>query len=147
MNKKWALYALVPAMGLTFAGVNLAAAHGWYGGGFNTSPEDIATHQAAMFQSQSSIFGLSVDEIKNAWADGKDLRDIAKEKGMTDEQIRTAMANAHKEQMRAHLQALVDKGIITQDQADRRTKAMETRLQEGGGKRGPFRMHGGPMPF
>ncbi len=43
--------------------------------------------------------------------------------------------------LNALVPAMVGLGIIRQDQAT------EDRLQEGGGKRGLFRMHGGPMLF
>jgi len=70
------------------------------------------------------------------------LREIASEIGISNEQLQTNMKNAAQEQMKSHMQALVDKGVITQAQADSRLKFMETRI-ESGKKGGMGRMMGG----
>ena len=131
---------MLPLLGLAFMGANLASAHGWFSGGL--SPDEIATHQQSMFDAQATMLGISVDELKDKWAEGKTLHEIAEEKGITAEQLRERMMLAKKDQLKAHLQTLVEKGIITQAQADKRASVMEQRLQSGTFKQGRHMMHG-----
>ncbi len=53
------------------------------------------------------------------------------EKGITEEQVQTRMKELQAEQMKSFLQALVDKGVITQAQADKRLGVMQNQLQNG----------------
>lgn len=76
--------------------------------------------------SEASMLGISVDEMKTYWSQGKGVKEIATEKGITEEQLKTKMEAAMKARVSTELKTLVDKGIITQAQADARLKAMET---------------------
>ena len=69
--------------------------------------------------------GISIDEVKAAWAAGKDLVELAEEHGISKEQLKTKMEEARKAHMKSQLQALVEKGVITQDQADARLESLE----------------------
>lgn len=138
IKKKLLFYALVPVLGLGLFGASIASAHGLFWSG--ASAEEISTRQQAMFESQAKILGISVDQYKTYWSEGKNLREIASELGISDEQLQTNMKNAANERMKSHMQALVDKGVITQAQADSRLKFMETRVESG--KKGGFRHHG-----
>lgn len=135
MKKKYLLYAATPLLGLGLLGAGIASAHGNGGFGFgpmmmpNATPEEIATHQQGMFQQQATLLGVSVDQLKEKWADGKTIQEIATEQGITADQLREKMQTVKQTQMKAQLQTLVDKKIITQAQADRRLKAMEQRQQ------------------
>ena len=138
MNKKVFGYALLPALVLTLVGAGTASAHGMFGGGMsNATPEEIASRQQEMFTHQSTLLGISVDEIKNAWAKGQTLQELAKEKGISEEQLKQKMMDERKQKMQEHLQTLVDKGVITKAQADERAAFMEKHAQSGGpGKKG-----------
>lgn len=153
MNKK---VLVIPALALmlTLAGASAASAHGMFGGGFgkfsNATPEEIADHQQVMFQEKADLLGISVDEFKNYWAEGKDVREIADELGITDEELRTKMQAAHQQSMQEHMQVLVDQGVITQAQADARLQHMQdmqNNMGNGEGQ-GPFAgRHGGHHGF
>lgn len=148
MNKKYLKYGILPSfLALALIGsAGLASAHGMGFFGSQATPQEVATQHAEMFQHQADLLGVSVDEIKAAWVAGKDLRTLAQEKGITDEQIKTKMQELHKQKMKEHLQALVDQGVITQAQADQRAQVMETKLQNGRHDKG-FGRHGGPVGF
>ncbi len=148
MKKKYLLYAATPLIGLGLLGAGIASAHGKGGFGFgpmmmpNATPEQVATHQQEMFQQQATLLGVPVDQVKEKWADGKTIQEIATEQGITADQLREKMQTARQAQVKAQLQTLVDKNIITQAQADRRLKAMEQRQQTKPTK--GFGRHGGP---
>lgn len=134
MKHRKLLYAVLPAvLGLGFLGVNVASGHGFFGGvmGSQLSAEEIATRQQTMFDRQAQVLGISVDEAKAAWAEGKSMKQIIQEKGLDTTQIHARMKDAHLDEMKTHLQSLVDKGIVTQTQADRRLQVMQERMQNG----------------
>jgi DNA-binding phage protein len=130
MRKKVLVYGLLPAVGFSFLIANLAFANGgfgfgWFGGLSNTDPDQLATRQQNMFSYEAQILGISVDELKDAWAEGKSLSQIAKDKGITQEQIQQRIKQAMEDQMKAYLKTLVDKGVISQSQADKRLQFMQ----------------------
>ncbi len=145
MKRKIFIYSIFPTLGL--AGVllaNVASAHGFFGGfGFgNATPDQIATQQQTMFQNQAAILGLGIDDVKNAWAEGKTMKQLMDEKGITQDQVQARMKDARLAQLKSQLQTLVDKGIITQAQSDKRLAAMQNQIQNGMG-----RGHKGMMGF
>ncbi len=129
MNKKYIAYAILPVMAFGLLGISQASAHGWFKMGGNLTPQEIADKHQAMFQEQASLLGLSIDAVKNAWSEGKSLKQLANENNITDEQLKTKLQAAAKVKMGEHLKALVDKGIITQAQADKRLQLMEQKVQ------------------
>lgn len=120
----------------------LSAAHAF--DGRKPTADEIATRQNAQFQREAELLGLSVDVIKAGWAEGKNIAAIAAEHGITQDQLKQKIKDAETAEMKAHMQALVDKGVITQAQADQRLAAMQTKLA---GKRqhGPGMGRGGRM--
>lgn len=115
-NKKMVRVALpVFMLGLAFAGTGIASAHGMagFGGGMG-----IKGDPAQLFTQQAALLGVSVNEVKNAWASGKDLMTLAKEKGINEQTLRVKMKAEHEVQMKTHLDAQVKAGTITQTQAD-----------------------------
>ena len=136
-------YSLVPAaLGLGIVGANIASAHGFFGGfGADLTPDQIVSRQQTMFQNEAQVLGISVDEVKEAWADGKSLWQIAQEKNISQEQIQTRMKDLALQQLKTHLQTLVDKGVITQAQADRRVQAMQNMQQKNASRMGMMRGH------
>jgi hypothetical protein len=113
-------------LGLMALGVASVSAIG-FSGVSTVTPEEIATRQTSMFQKQATMLGATVDEVKNAWAEGKDMRTLAKEKGITEDQLQAKMKAVRGEQMKTHIIALVSSGVITQAQADKRLAFMQTR--------------------
>ena len=143
MRKKTLLYALIPMVaGAVLLGANFASARGafggfGFGGGLAATPDEMATRHQAMFQEQANLLGVSVDDVKNAWAQGKNIWDLAKEKGISQEQLQQKMKDARVAQMKTQLQVLVDKGVITQAQADQRLKFMQDMPNKAGKAKGP----------
>lgn len=122
--------ASASAIVLGMLGAGIASAHGW---GTKLDPQELAERHAAMFEGQGDLLGLDVAAVKDAWAHGKDLRALAEEKGISQEDLHARMKAKHQERMASELQALVDKGVITQAQADARKATMETQGEEGAG--------------
>ena len=132
MKAKYLAPALVvPALALTLLGVGTASAHGGFGGGmgFLTSDQRAQMHQTR-FEKEAEILGVNVSEVKDAWAQGKGLKELATEKGISEQDLRTKMEANRKTEMQNHLKELVSSGVITQTQADQRLKFMETKQAE-----------------
>ena len=137
MKTKYLAYAVLPVLALGFVGTSVASAHGWFM--TTATPEEVVARHQTMFEQQAGLLGMTVDEFKAAWAQGKTVRDIATERGITDEALRAKMLELGKQKMKTQLQTLVDRGVITQAQADSRSAAMESRTANGqmkGGMRG-----------
>ncbi len=125
MNKNKLLKYSLPALALALLiGAGSAEA---FGGGMNknVTPEQVATMHTQMFQQQATLIGATVDEVKTAWANGTSFKELAKQKGITEEVLKAKMKAAHQAEMKIHLQTLVDKGVITQAQADARLATMQ----------------------
>lgn len=129
IKSKLLAYAIIPTLGLGFLGLNVASAHGFFGGfGNNLTPDEIASRQQNMFQNEAQLLGISVDDVKNAWAQGKTIIQIAQERGITKEQLQQKIKDMKTRQLKAQLQVLVDKGVITQSQADQRLQYIAGQL-------------------
>lgn len=132
-------------LSLVAFGAVSASAMGFGGMGMsNLTPDEIATRQTSMFADQAALIGATTDEVKNAWADGKDFKTLASEKGVTEAQLQAKMKAKRDADMKTQLATLVSKGVITQAQADKRLATMATQATSGktGGKHG---RHGGMM--
>jgi len=79
-----------------------------------------------MFAKQAEIFGLTQDEITTAWSEGKNLKTLATEKGLDIEQIYEKMRASRLDHLKSELDILVEKGVITREQADKRLEIMST---------------------
>ena len=130
MNKQMLSYIALPVIGLGLFGAQSASAHGMgmMGGFWSSNPEEIAIRQQTMFDEQAQIFGLTVDEVKNAWAEGKSLKELANAKGVTDEQIQARLKERQTQKLKTQFKTLVDRGIVPQSQADKRLAVMQNRL-------------------
>jgi len=104
----------------------------------------VANHWESMIAEQASILGLSADEMKSKWAEGKTLKEIAAEKGISEADLQAKMKAAREAEMKEQLQNLVSQGKLTQAQADARLKFMQSRELNGKGKMMGGR-HGGGM--
>lgn len=133
MKKKILLSSLVILGVLGLLGAGVVLAHGGFGFGWMGifNPEKFIERQQTMFQNQADLLGISVDKIKNYWAEGKNLKEIAEAEGITDEQLQEKMKQMREENMKTQLQTLVDRGIITQEQADKRLNFMKEQMTNG----------------
>ncbi len=114
---------IIPLLGLlTLGGVGVASAHGGWGMMGTVDPQVFAQRWSEKMTQQATVLGISVDEMKSYWAQGKALWDVAKEKGISDADLQARLKAQHEEQLKKSLQVLVDKGFITQAQADARLK-------------------------
>lgn len=132
MKYKTMVYAALPAvlgLSLLVSGNASAMSHGFGAGAhamvWAQNPDQAAAAQQARFESAATILGITVAEVKDAWAQGKTMQQLAKEKGVTAEQLRTRALEQHRAQVKTQLQTLVSKGIITQAQADARLKVVQ----------------------
>ena len=127
MNKKKFLRYGLPALALTLlVGAGTASASGF--GSFsknNLTPEQIIARHNDMFQQQADLIGANLDEVKNAWANGTSFIDLAKSKGITEDTLKARIKILRETQIKTELQTLVEKGVITQAQADARITAMQ----------------------
>jgi len=129
--KKILVYSLLAVGLFSLLGVGVVSAQGWFGRFSDASPEEIVQKQETMFQKKADFLGISLDEMKDAWAEGKNLKEIAEEQGITEEQLQERMMEAKKERLQTRLQVMVDNEVITQEQADQRLQVMEERFANG----------------
>jgi hypothetical protein len=134
MKKKYLIYAILPAVGLAVLAGGIASANGFFGFGASLSPDEIASRQQAMFQQEAQILGISLDDVKAAWAAGKTMKQIMDEKGISQDQVQQRINDMRTAQLKSNLQTLVDKGVITQAQADQRLQTMQNMMQNKGSK-------------
>lgn len=124
--------------GILFVGT--ASARGMFGGWgmgmMNFSADDFVARHQTMFQNEATLLGISVEEVKGAWAQGKNFWELAKEKGITEEQLQQKIRDNQLQQLKTQLKALVDKGVITQAQADQRLQVIQNQQQSKIGKGG-----------
>ncbi|MBS3903086.1 MAG: hypothetical protein KGZ30_04605 [Anaplasmataceae bacterium] len=123
-------FFILPFLAFGLVGVGAASAHGLMM--TNLTPDEIAAHQQKMLETHANFFGISIDQMKAYWAEGKTLKEVANIQGMSDDELRAKMAENHKARLKEHLSLLVQKGVITQAQADQRLLVMENRFQESG---------------
>ncbi len=136
--------ALLGVATIAAAGALSASAMGMGGMMGNLSADELASRHTQMFQEQATLIGATVDEVKAAWADGKSISSLAKEKGITEEQLQVKLKAEREAKMKTQLQNLVAKGVITQAQADKRLATMKTKASSvKEGKRGGHGMKGG----
>ena len=141
-NKKLFVYAGLPLATLGLLAAGTVSAHGgMWGFGNLATPQEKAQVQTQMFQGQADLLGVKVEEVKTAWAQGKSLKALATEKGISEAQLKEKMKIQREAQMKSYLQDLVSQGVITQAQADQRLKFMQDNPGKQGG-RGRGMMHG-----
>jgi hypothetical protein len=144
LKHKIIAYSMIPAfLGVGLLSVSDASAHGLFGGlNKNLTPDEIASRQLDMFENEAKILGVSVDEVKDAWAAGKSLAELAKDKGITQDQLQAKIKDARLQQIKTQLQALVAKGVITQSQADKRLATIQNQQNNIKNKMGRREKHG-----
>lgn len=122
-HKKMFATAVLVAAGLGLLGTEVASAHG-----------------QTKFQQQATMLGISVDEVKAAWAQGKTIKQLAKERGISMDQLHAKMKDLHLSKLKARLDTLVSKGVITQAQADKRYQTLQANVANAKGHMKGFGM-------
>jgi membrane-bound lytic murein transglycosylase B len=69
----------------------------------------------AVFESEADVLGISPKTLRHDLRAGQKVSDLARDKGMTEEQFETRLIAI----ARPRLEALVDQKVITQAQADK----------------------------
>ncbi len=134
IKNKLLLYAIFPVLGLGLLGFGAASAHGLFGrfgGVANMADDQIAERQQDMFLKEANLLGVSIDVIKNGWADGKSIVQIASDQGIAKEALQQKMKDTRTAQLKSQLQTLVDKGVITKEQADKRMNFIDQQVANG----------------
>lgn len=127
-NKKYLVIPAFAAVSLFAGGTALAyngAGAGGFGNMWKNDPVAFGTQWESKITSEASILGITPDEMKTNWAAGKGVREIAKEKGISDADLQKKFQAARVAQHKEMLQTLVTQGKITQAQADARLKFMQ----------------------
>lgn len=152
MKRKYIVYGLMPMflLGLAGVGAATASAHGWFGRGADIDPVTAAANQTERFAQEAEVLGISVDQVKEYWAQGKNVRDIIDELNLDETAVQERMQTERLANMKAHIQTLVDQGVITQAQADQRLEYIqnnEGKFANRGEGKGPGGMRGMGMGF
>jgi GTP-binding protein EngB required for normal cell division len=100
------------------------------GGMMGGTPEQQTEMVQKHLNQMVSVFGITLDQAKTYWADDKNIHEIAKERGMSDTDLKTKMDALREAEMKTGLQNLVSKGLITQTQADTKLAKMKARMTE-----------------
>lgn len=96
-----------------------------------------SSHWEQRLSSEASLLGITLDEMKSFWSQGKSVKEIAAEKGISETDLAAKMKAQRLETMKSELATLVSEGKLTQAQADTRLKVAESKnLDEIGGPGG-----------
>lgn len=109
---------------------------GWGGfWGFSNNLDDWAERMEKMFENWANLLQISVEKIKNYWAEGKTMKEIMEAENISQEDVQKRINEKRLEGLKDQLQKLVEKGIITQEQANKRFEIMKNWLENKVGKR------------
>lgn len=125
--KKYSIYTSLPIAALALFISQSVSAHGW-SWSKNLDPQKVAQRQQEMFQEQANLLGTSVEKVKDSWAKGQTLADLAEEIGVSETDLQAKIKANRLAEMKSHLQSLVNQGVITQTQADQRYEFMSNKI-------------------
>ena len=80
-----------------------------------------------MIERKAEILGIDASEIQSKLDEGKSMKEIMEESGITQE----TMFAKRKEYMESYLEKLVSEGKMTQDQADQRLEKIDQMPHKG----------------
>lgn len=100
----------------------------------NSNLDTWAEKMSTMFENLAQILGISVEKVKNYWAEGKSIKEIMEAENINKEDVQKRIQQRELEQLRERLQKMVEKGIITQEQADKRYQTMQKWMEERGSR-------------
>ncbi len=143
MLKNFLISMILPvlALGILMANPVEAKGFGFWGWGFGRiNLDDWADRMKKMFEEWADLLQISVEKVKNYWAEGKTLKEMMEAENISKEDVQKRMKEKRLEELKNQLQKLVEKEIITQEQADKRFEAMKKWLENQEEKR-IFRGH------
>ena len=120
------IFLLAPLLVILLFGFGVTQARNF--GALNA--EDTAQKYTQMFQFQADALGIPVDEVKNAWAQGKTIQEIIDEKGINEDEIRSRLDNMSLQQTKDEMDALVNQGVITREQAEQRINFFQEQISQ-----------------
>jgi predicted DNA-binding protein YlxM (UPF0122 family) len=138
MLKKFLISIILPILvcGILIAKPVEAKGFGFLGWGFGKiNLEDWTEKMKKIFEGWADLLQISVDKVKNYWAEGKSLKEIMEAENISEEDLQKRMKEKRLEELKNQLQKLVEKGIITQEQADKRFEVMKKKLESQEGER------------
>jgi len=100
----------------------------WNGSNFDL--DSWAERTNKIFENLAQILGISVEKVKNYWAEGKTIKEIMEAENIKEEDVQKRIQERELAQLKERLQKLVEKGIITQEQADKRYETMKKWIEE-----------------
>lgn len=96
-------------------------------------------------EAAAGVLGMTTDEVKAAFEDGKTLQDLAGEAGVDIEDVHAAIQAVHETEMRERIAQQVEDGTITQAQSDWMLEGLNNGYMMGKGGSGGFgHGNGGP---
>jgi len=137
MNKKILLSVLILGF-LVTVGVSSALARGWFEGKKDIDPERMMAKKEEMFKAKADLLGIGIEQLREYWSEGKNIGEIAAGMDISEEELRLKMQESHREKMQEHLNLLVERGRITQEQADAKFIYMQDRMDNCDGEVGKF---------
>jgi predicted DNA-binding protein YlxM (UPF0122 family) len=139
MKKKFLIGIILPILifGILIANQVEARGFGWKGfSGFGIlNLDDFAQRMEKMFENWANLLQISVDKVKNYWAEGKTLREMMEAENISQEDVEKRIKEKRLQEIKDQLQKLVEKGVITQEQADKRFEFLKNQLENQGGKK------------
>ncbi len=155
MGKRgWILTVILAGLMMVGVGGGVILAHGGKGGGgFGKGGDDgtsLAARVAEILEVGESDVSDAFESVKESWDEDTDLiAEVAEILGVAESELRDALAQASRamanEAVRARMDAMVAKELITQEEVDEYVEWFEGRpefLDRGGWMKGT-RMHGG----
>mgnify|MGYP000602975225 CR=1 FL=1 len=132
MLKKFLISIILPvlAFGILMANPVEAKGFGFWGWGFGRiNLDDWAERMKKMFEEWADLLQISIEKVKNYWAEGKTLKEMMEAENIGQEDVQKRTKEKRLEELKNQLQKLVEKGIITQEQADKRFEVMKKWLE------------------
>ena len=74
-----------------------ASTHGWFKRSKDIDPEKMAGHYKKIFQHKAEFLGVSQDQLEEYWAQGLSWEEILEELGISKEELKEKMQQAHQE--------------------------------------------------
>lgn len=96
---------------------------------------DWAQRVEKMFENWARLLQISVEKVKNYWSEGKTIKEIMEIENISQEDIQKRMNEMRLEELKSQLQKLVEKGVITQEQANKRLEFMKKQIEKTESKR------------
>src|SRR4030042_5773820 len=87
-----------------------------------------------MLELKAEILGITVVQLEEKLKEGKTLKQIIEELGLTWEQVRDRMYEKMQARIEERFQQMVDDGTITQEQADRKLERLQNKYEKFNGQ-------------